>query len=111
MFLTLRKYGVDIETAYTAMTATRKGKLHSNWRKNEAMLEGLQQAGVPEWYLEAMQNIGYLSSKAHVVHYVKLAYMAAWFKVYYPETFYKVTLEATDIAENETISTRSYRNS
>lgn len=104
VFLTLRKYGVDIETAYTAMTATRKGKLHSNWRKNEAMLEGLQQAGVPEWYLEAMQNIGYLSSKANVVHCVKLAYMAAWFKVYCPETFCKVTPEATDTAEYETVS-------
>ena len=98
VFLTLRKYGVDREPAYIAMTATRKGKLHRNWRENEAMLEDLWQAGVPEWYLEAMQNVGYLFSKAHVVHYVKLAYMAAWFKVYYPETFYKVTLEATDTA-------------
>lgn len=98
VFLTLRKYGVDRETAYTAMTAARKGKLLCNWCGNEALHECLRQTGVPEWYLEAMQNARYLSSKAHVVHYVKLAYMAAWFKVYYPETFCKVTLEATDTA-------------
>ena len=99
VFLTLRQYGIDSKTAYKAMTATRKGVLKHDYPKNKELLEQLSKAGVPQWYLESMQKVWYLFPKAHAVHYVKLGYMMAWFKVYYPEAFYKVVLKHTKTAK------------
>lgn len=100
VFLTLRQYGIERETAFAAMTATRKGTLS----RYEALIDDLAAAGIPRWYLESMRKVKYLFPKAHSVHYCKLAYMAAWFKMYYPEAFYKVTLKHTYTVPYETCS-------
>ena len=100
VFLTLRKYGIDRKTAYEAMTATRKGALC----RYEALINDLAAAGIPGWYLESMKKVKYLFPKAHSVHYCKIAYAITWFKVYYPEAFYKVTLKHTYTVPYETCS-------
>lgn len=39
-----------------------------------------------------MKRITYLFCKSHLVAFVKLYFSLAWFKCYYPEQFYNVTL-------------------
>jgi len=104
VFLTLRRYGVDRKDAYALMTATRKGKLpwsgkHPRLRaESERKMEVLQNSDVPQWYIDSMCKIYYLFPKAHAAHYTKLAVAFAWFKVHYPNIFYKVTLSNAKIA-------------
>ena len=94
IFLTLRRYGIDSKNAFAIMTAVRKGRFREPTPKNLEWVEMLRQAGVPRWYIQSMQKICYLFPKAHGAHYTKMAVTAAWFKVYHPEAFYKVTLES-----------------
>lgn len=93
IFLTLRKYGVDRQTAYSVMTAVRKGRFHLDNERNKKWTALLEQAGVPDWYITSMKKIRYLFPKAHAAVYTKLAFGLAWFKNYFPEQFYNVTLE------------------
>ena len=93
VFLSLQKYGIDKATAFSAMETARKGKFYFENAKNAEITAVLEQAGVPQWYIQSMKTIRYLFPKAHAVNYAKLALAAAWFKVYYPEAFYNVTLK------------------
>ena len=101
IFRTLRRYGMDPKTAYSVMTNVRKGRFSAN---SERWTEQLEQAGVPDWYIESMKKIRYLFPKAHAANYTKLAVAAAWFKVYHPAAFYSVTLEdlGAEVFLNET---------
>ena len=96
VFLTLRQYGVDRHTAYKAMKYTRMGKMQSDMASVNELVEKLQQAGVPEWYIDSMKKVLYLVPKAHAAHYAKLGYMIAWFKIYYPDAFYQVSMKHLD---------------
>lgn len=89
IFKTLRRYGVDKNSAYGVMTSVRKGRFADQWERWQAPLK---QVGVPDWYIASMKKIRYLFPKAHAVGYTKLAVAAAWFKHYYPTEFYNVTL-------------------
>lgn len=93
VFLTLRKYDIPQEVAYSVMTDARMGKLHDESADNRELLDFLQYVGVPEWYLESMKKVRYLFTKAHATHYAKLGYMFAWFKAHYTKVFYEVLLQ------------------
>jgi DNA polymerase-3 subunit alpha (Gram-positive type) len=92
IFLTLQKYGVDRETAYAVAETVRKGKLGICSKETIRLEKKLCRAGVPQWYIDSMKHITYLFSKAHLIAFVKLYFSLAWFKCYYPEQFYNVTL-------------------
>ena len=92
IFLTLRKHGIVSKTAQAVMECVRKGKFCEDTVQNCKMTQQLLRAGVPAWYVEAMQKIHYLFPKAHAAHYAKIAATLAWFKVYYPNAFYHVSL-------------------
>lgn len=92
IFLTLQKYGVDRETAYAVAETVRKGKLGICSEEIIRLEKKLCRAGVPQWYIDSMKRITYLFSKAHLIAFVKLYFSLAWFKCYYPEQFYNVTL-------------------
>lgn len=110
VFLTLRKYGVDRKIAYALMTATRKGMLPSEekhsgvWERAQRYMEWLENSDVPRWYIDSMCRVFYLIPKAHAIHYTKLAVAFAWFKIYYPEVFYQVTLQNEKIKPLLTLS-------
>jgi DNA polymerase-3 subunit alpha (Gram-positive type) len=92
IFLTLQKYGVDWETAYMVTETVRKGKFGFCSEDNVRLEKKLYSAGVPQWYIDSMKRITYLFCKSHLIVFVKLYYSLAWFKCYYPEQFYNVTL-------------------
>lgn len=92
IFLTLQKYGVDRETAYAAAETVRKGKLGVCSEDIVQLEKAMRSAGVPQWYIDSMKRITYLFCKSHLVTLVKVHFSLAWFKCYYPEQFYNVTL-------------------
>ena len=92
IFLTLQKYGIDPATAHSVMETVRKGRFCKNTDENRIIVQKLLDAGVPQWYVDSMRKIGYLSNKAHAAHNTKTALTLAWFKVYHPKEFYTVTL-------------------
>lgn len=92
IFLTLQKYGIDPATAHSVMETVRKGSFCKNTDENRIIVQKLLDAGVPQWYVDSMRKIGYLSNKAYAAHNTKTALTLAWFKVYHPKEFYTVTL-------------------
>jgi DNA polymerase-3 subunit alpha (Gram-positive type) len=93
IFLKLQEYGVDPLTVCTVTETIRKGRFYADTDENLATAQKLLDTGVPQWYVESMRKIGYLTSKAHTAHIVKTAVSLAWFKVHYPKEFYTVTLQ------------------
>lgn len=79
--------GVEPSLAFKIMEHVRKGKAEKEGLPDN-MLEGMQKANVPKWYIESCKKIGYLFPKAHAVAYVLMAYRIAWCKVHKPLAFY-----------------------
>ncbi|MBE6807242.1 MAG: PHP domain-containing protein [Ruminococcaceae bacterium] len=100
IFHALQGYGVDRETAFAAAQAARLGRFHREHPDNNKLIQTLEQAGVPDWYLQSMRRIHYLFPKAHAAQYTKTAVALAWFKRYYPADFYRVTLQQSNYEES-----------
>lgn len=87
IYIYLLKMGIDKETAYTIMEATRKGRYSGKWD------EILREHNVPEWYTESLKKIKYLFPKSHAVSYSIAVMKMLWFKANYPETYQKVCMD------------------
>ena len=81
----LIRWGVENKTAFDIMEFTRKGKL----KQHMDMIPHMEEAGVPQWYIDSCLKISYMFPKAHAAAYVTMAYRIAWFKVHHPEAFYQ----------------------
>lgn len=83
IMLFLIQKGVESSQAFNIMERVRKGKglLPENIKIMKAQ-------NVPDWYIESCQKIKYMFPKAHAVAYVMMAFRIAYFKVYYPTSFY-----------------------
>ena len=81
----------DRDMAFHMMEAVRKGYgLSKVWQS------GMQERGIPDWYIESCKKIRYLLPKAHAASYTRMALMIAWYKVYYPFEFYTAWLERNE---------------
>ena len=91
MFYLLDK-GLDRESAFKIMEWVRKGRAavrkNRTGFKNE-MLKDMLDHDVPERFIESCRNIEYLFPKAHCVQYTIQAWRLLYYKLYYPEKFYK----------------------
>ncbi|MFW6030512.1 MAG: PolC-type DNA polymerase III, partial [Halanaerobiales bacterium] len=89
----LLKKGVEPSKAFWIMEHVRKGKGLTDEEEN-IMIEN----DVPDWYIESCKKIKYMFPKAHAAAYVMMAFRIAYFKVHYPEAFYKTyfTIKASD---------------
>ncbi|SCY70040.1 DNA polymerase-3 subunit alpha [Lachnospiraceae bacterium XBB2008] len=83
--------GLSREDAFKIMEWVRKGKAcrHSRFGFKPEMLQEMTDHGVPEEYIDACKDIMYLFPKAHTVQYTFLAWRILYYKLYYPEAFYK----------------------
>ena len=78
-------YGVDRNTAYIAMEDARKGR---GVRKDiESILIGKK---VPPYVIMSMQKFLYLFPRAYAIQYTITGLKQAYYKIHYPEEFYKV---------------------
>ena len=86
----LMGYGVAPKMSFDIMEMVRKGRAavaKGNDLKPE-MLEAMQQANVPDWFIGACRKIEYMFPKAHAVAYVTMALRIAYFKIFYPVAYY-----------------------
>ncbi len=90
--------GIDRKTAYEITEFVRCGKAEANtdskeWKKYKNILE---KYNIPEWYIKSAEQIKYLFPKSHAIGYVINAVRIAWYKVHYPQEFYKVYFEMNE---------------
>ncbi len=90
--------GIGRETAYRIMQSVRLWK--GPGKENADIM---RKHGIPEWYIEACQRIGYLFPRAHNAAYTVAALQIAWFKLYCPEAFYRAwfTVRQDDMEETD----------
>lgn len=74
--------------AYKIMNDTRQGIYNIRGMADHTK-HSLEELALPDWFVSTITKIQYLSSKAHVVHYLKAAIYLMWFKLNYPESFAK----------------------
>lgn len=86
IMLFLIQMGVTPKHAFKIMEQVRKGK---GLKPDD--IAAMEEAGVPEWYIQSCQKIKYMFPKAHAVAYVTMAFRIAWFKVYHPLAYYAAT--------------------
>ncbi|MBP3256147.1 MAG: PHP domain-containing protein [Clostridia bacterium] len=95
--------GIDKDKAYDITEFIRKGNTsrgRSRWQNirdkykeyNEKWAEYkkiMQEHEIPNWYIESAEKITYMFPKSHVIVYTMNSFKFAWYKVHYPEAFYK----------------------
>lgn len=97
VMLALMAHGVERETAYLVTERVRRGRFGHFARENPRLCQELEGMGVPRWYLASMEKIHYLTTRAYAVQLSQQAYQFVWFKLYYPEAFYKVMLDGAEV--------------
>ena len=85
--------------AFKIMEFVRKGKASKEpdtWKEH---VKTMQEANIPEWFINSCAKIKYMFPKAHAAAYVISAFRIAWYKVHMPVYFYAswYTSKATDV--------------
>ena len=75
--------GLDNSKAFTIMETVRKGK-----KLSDEQIKDMEDHGVPEYYINSCKKIKYLFPKGHACAYVIMALRVAYFKIYYPLSYY-----------------------
>ncbi|WP_295732009.1 PolC-type DNA polymerase III [uncultured Limosilactobacillus sp.] len=76
-------YGLDSETSFQVMESVRHGRgIPDEWQ------DKMHAANVPQWYIDSCLKIKYMFPRAHAAAYVLMALRIAYFKVYFPLTYY-----------------------
>ena len=96
MMYLIRK-GIDPLRAFQIMESVRKGN-----GILPKTIKILQENGVPSWYIQSCQKMGYMFPRAHVVDHVMSNYRLAYYKAHHPQEFYRAYIEtladASDLA-------------
>ena len=96
MMYLIRK-GIDSLRAFQIMESVRKGN-----GILPKTIKILQEKGVPLWYIQSCQKMGYMFPRAHVVDHVMSNYRLAYYKAHHPQEFYRAYIEtladASDLA-------------
>ena len=96
--------GIEKNLAYDIVEFVRKGKAsrgRSLWQHDRDRYKNyidkwneykkvMQEHNIPVWYINSAEKIRYMFPKSHAIGYTTNAFKIAWYKVHYPEAFYKV---------------------
>ncbi|MBQ0101272.1 MAG: PolC-type DNA polymerase III [Firmicutes bacterium] len=85
----LIRYGVPNKMSFDIMESVRKGK-----GLKPEMVEAMNAANVPEWYMNSCRKIKYMFPKAHAAAYVMSAIRLGWYKIHMPLVFYAAFFSA-----------------
>ncbi len=85
--------------AFKIMEFVRKGKASKDPETWKEHVKTMQEANIPEWFINSCQKIKYMFPKAHAAAYVISAFRIAWYKVHMPVYFYAswFSSKATDV--------------
>ena len=99
IFLYLLSKGLEKEIAFNITKMVGKAKsieinkiksdniLFNQWKKYSRIMG---EHDIPDWYINSCGKIRYLDTKANLISNVLNDFRMAWFKVHYPDEFYKV---------------------
>ena len=95
----LMYHGVEPLKAFKIMEFVRKGKASKEPDKWPEHVKTMQEAGIPDWFIDSCAKIKYMFPKAHAAAYVISAFRIAWYKVHMPVYFYAswYSSKATDV--------------
>ncbi|WP_197019423.1 hypothetical protein [Selenomonas sp. FC4001] len=85
VMLYLLEHNISFEHAYYIMEDVRRGK-----GLNAYLVKALYDADIPDCYIESWDKYRYMRPKASVITDVKIAWCMAYYKRYYPDSFYVV---------------------
>ena len=102
----LMYHGVKPIKAFKIMEFVRKGKASKDEETWKEHIKTMQEADIPEWFINSCQKIKYMFPKAHAAAYVISAFRIAWYKVHMPVYFYAswYSSKATDVDVESMIS-------
>ena len=95
----LMYHGVKPLKAFKIMEFVRKGKASKDKEAWQEHVKTMQEANIPDWFIDSCAKIKYMFPKAHAAAYVISAFRIAWYKVHMPVYFYAswMTSKATDV--------------
>lgn len=79
--------GLERNAAYIIADCVSDGTLCHDNAETFGFIAHMRNKNVPEWYVQSLCKVRYLSSKAHSVACVMNAVRMAWYKAYYPKQF------------------------
>ena len=91
--------GVKPIKAFKIMEFVRKGRASKDPETWKEHVKTMQEAKIPEWFINSCAKIKYMFPKAHAAAYVISAFRIAWYKVHMPVYFYAswYSSKATDV--------------
>ena len=91
--------GVEPIKAFKIMEFVRKGRASKDPETWKTHIKTMEDANIPDWFINSCGKIKYMFPKAHAAAYVISAFRIAWYKVHMPVAFYAswLTSKATDV--------------
>ena len=85
--------------SFKIMEFVRKGRASKDPETWKDHVKTMQEANIPEWFIDSCAKIKYMFPKAHAAAYVTSAFRIAWYKVHMPVYFYAswYSSKATDV--------------
>ena len=80
--------GVRSEKAFALMERVRKGRAFT-----PEVYESLIENGMEEWKVKLLSKVRYLTRRNWAEVYARLSFHLAYYKLHYPEIFYKTYYE------------------
>lgn len=91
--------GVAPIKAFKIMEFVRKGRASKDPETWKEHVKTMEEANIPDWFINSCAKIKYMFPKAHAAAYVMSAFRIAWYKVHMPVYFYAswYSSKATDV--------------
>ncbi len=94
MYNYLVEKNIDSHIAFEIVNFVGIGKAKKNkfnedneqWGKYKKIMK---EHNIPQWYIDSAEEIIYIHSKSYSISYTKNAFKIMWYKINYPEAFYK----------------------